>query len=66
MICAKTGSIDAVRALIADDVSVNSSEPVEHQTALMWAAEERHRVGEAVIAEMGHVEDDLRLVHLGK
>jgi ankyrin repeat protein len=43
MTCAKTGSIDAVRALIADDGNVNASEPLEHQTALMWAAEERHR-----------------------
>ena len=43
MTCAKTGSIDAVRALISADANVNASEPVEHQTALMWAAEERHR-----------------------
>ena len=43
MTCAKTGSMDAVRALIAADASVNASEPLEHQTALMWAAEERHR-----------------------
>jgi uncharacterized protein len=42
MTCAKTGSIDAVRALIARDADVNASEPLEHQTALMWAAEERH------------------------
>jgi ankyrin repeat protein len=43
MTCAKTGSIDAVRALIAADANVNASEPIEHQTALMRAAEERHR-----------------------
>jgi ankyrin repeat protein len=42
MTCAKAGSIDAVRALIARDADVNTTEPLEHQTALMWAAEERH------------------------
>jgi len=42
MTCARTGSMDAVRALIAADASVNASEPLEHQTALMWAAEELH------------------------
>jgi ankyrin repeat protein len=42
MTCAKTGSVDAVRALIARDADVNAVEPVEHQTALMWAAAERH------------------------
>ena len=42
MTCAKSGSVDAVQALIAHDANVNAKEPVAHQTALMWAAAERH------------------------
>jgi ankyrin repeat protein len=42
MTCAKTGNVNAVRALIARDADVNAVEPVEHQTALMWAVAERH------------------------
>ena len=42
MTCAKTGSVDSVKALIAHDATVNAKEPVQNQTALMWAAAERH------------------------
>jgi ankyrin len=42
MTCAKTGGVDAVRALISHDAAVNAKEPVQNQTALMWAAAERH------------------------
>jgi ankyrin repeat protein len=42
MTCAKTGGVDAVKALIAHDATVNAKEPVQNQTALMWAAAERH------------------------
>jgi ankyrin repeat protein len=42
MTCAKSGSVDAVRALLARDANVNAKEAVQHQTALMWAAAERH------------------------
>lgn len=42
MTCAKTGGAEAVRALIARDAAVNAKEPVQNQTALMWAAAERH------------------------
>jgi ankyrin repeat protein len=42
MTCAKSGSVEAVRALIAHDADVNAREPVEHQTALMWAISQRH------------------------
>lgn len=42
MTCAKTGSAKAVRMLIDHDASINAKEPVQHQTALMWAAAERH------------------------
>lgn len=40
--CAGTGSAGAVRLLIAGGADVNAKEPSQHQTALMWAAAERH------------------------
>jgi ankyrin repeat protein len=42
MTCAKTGNVDAVRLLIEYGAAVNAKEPVQGQTALMWAAAERH------------------------
>jgi ankyrin repeat protein len=42
MTCAKTGSVDAVRLLIEYGAAVNAKEPSQNQTALMWAAAERH------------------------
>jgi ankyrin repeat protein len=42
MTCAGSGDADAVRTLIAHGAEVNLKEPSEHQTALMWAAAERH------------------------
>ena len=42
MTCAKTGSADAVRMLIEYGAAVNAKEPTQNQTALMWAAAERH------------------------
>ena len=42
MTCAKTGSVDAVRMLIEYGAAVNAKEPAQNQTALMWAAAERH------------------------
>ncbi len=42
MTCAKTGSVDAVRILIEYGAVVNATEPSQNQTALMWAAAERH------------------------
>jgi uncharacterized protein len=42
MTCAKSGSADAVRMLIEYGAAVNAKEPAENQTALMWAAAERH------------------------
>lgn len=42
MTCAKTGNVASIRALLAHDANVNAKEPVQHQTALMWAAAERH------------------------
>ena len=42
MTCAKSGNVDAVRSLVAHDAAVNAKEPLQNQTALMWAAAERH------------------------
>jgi len=42
MTCAKTGNADAVRLLVEYGAAVNATEPVQNQTALMWAAAERH------------------------
>src|SRR5579872_2704099 len=51
MTCAKTGNVDAVRLLVEYGAAVNATEPAEKQTALMWAAAERHpNVVSALIA----------------
>jgi ankyrin repeat protein len=42
MTCAGTGNANAVRMLIARGADVNAKEPSQNQTALMWAATERH------------------------
>lgn len=42
MTCARTGDVAAVRLLISHGADVNATEPAQHQTALMWAAAERH------------------------
>jgi uncharacterized protein len=42
MTCARTGSADAVRRLLVHGADVNAKEPNQNQTALMWAAAERH------------------------
>ena len=40
--CARSGSADAVRMLIEYGAAINAKEPSQNQTALMWAAAERH------------------------
>ena len=42
MNCARAGDLGAVTALLARGASVNASEPSHGQTALMWAAAQRH------------------------
>ena len=42
MTCAKSGNVDAVRMLIEYGAAINAKEPAQNQTALMWAAAERH------------------------
>lgn len=42
MTCARSGSVEAVRLLVEYGAAVNAKEPKQNQTALMWAAAERH------------------------
>jgi ankyrin len=42
MTCAKTGSVDAVKTLLESGAAVDAKEPNQNQTAIMWAAAERH------------------------
>ena len=42
MTCSRTGNADAVRMLIEYGAAVDAAEPSANQTALMWAAAERH------------------------
>lgn len=42
MTCARAGAADAVRLLVEYGAAVNAKEPKQNQTALMWAAAERH------------------------
>ncbi len=42
MTCARTGSAEAVRMLLVRGANVNAKEPIQNQTALMWAAAEQH------------------------
>jgi uncharacterized protein len=61
MTCAKTGSVDAVKILVEYGASVNAPEPNQNQTALMWAAAERHPdVIKALISGDGAAHADLK------
>jgi ankyrin repeat protein len=42
MICARSSNADAVRMLVEYGAAVNAKEPNQNQTALMWAAAEKH------------------------
>lgn len=42
MTCARTGSVDAVKRLLEFGAKIDSREPAQNQTALMWAAAEHH------------------------
>ena len=42
MTCAKSGAADPVRLLVEYGAAVNAKEPVQNQTAIMWAAAEKH------------------------
>ena len=53
MTCARTGSADAVEALLAAGARVNAAEFSERQTALMWAAAQRHPAVVRLLIEHG-------------
>jgi len=57
MTCAKTGNVDAVRLLVEYGAAVNAKEPAQNQTALMWAAAERHPI---VVRELMAAHADLK------
>jgi uncharacterized protein len=42
MTCSRTGDVNAVEALLARGADVNRKEPFHDQTALMWAAAQKH------------------------
>ena len=51
MTCARSGNVEAVTMLLAGGADVNATEPVEDQTALMWAASEHHAEVVGVLLE---------------
>jgi ankyrin repeat protein len=53
MTCASSGSPEAVRMLAVYGADVNARQPSQNQTALMWAAAERHPGVVAVLLEAG-------------
>jgi len=53
MICARTGSVEAVRALIARKADVNAREPLRDQTALMWAVAQKRADVARILVERG-------------
>ena len=42
MTCSRSGNLEGVLMMLAHDANVNAKEPTMNQTALMWAAAERH------------------------
>ena len=53
MTCVRSGSVGAVKALLAQGADVNQREPYRGQTALMWAAAERHPEVVRLLLESG-------------
>jgi ankyrin repeat protein len=53
MECARTGDLDAVKALLAGGANVNAMGSSHAQTALMWAAAQRHAKIVAALIESG-------------
>lgn len=53
MTCASSGSADSVRMLVARGADVNAKEPLQNQTALMWAAAEHHPSVVGMLIEVG-------------
>lgn len=53
MACARTGSAAAVKALLVHGANAKAAEPEHDQTALMWAAAEKHPDVVAMLLEFG-------------
>jgi len=53
MNCARTGDAATVKALVAAGAKVNVKEPEHDQTALMWAAAEKHPEAVRVLLDAG-------------
>src|SRR6185503_9850328 len=53
MTCSRTGEMGAVTALLARGANVNAKEPAHDQTALMWAAAQRHPQVVRALVERG-------------
>ena len=53
MTCARAGDAAGVRALLARGADVNAKEPNHSQTALMWAAAQKHPEAVAALLEAG-------------
>jgi len=53
MECARTGDLDAVKALLARGANVNATGSSHQQTALMWAAAQGHSKVVAALIELG-------------
>jgi ankyrin repeat protein len=53
MTCAATGNADAVKMLFTRGANLNATEPSQGQTALMWAASERHPNVVSTLVELG-------------
>ncbi len=53
MTCARTGNVDGVNALTTYGADINAKEPERGQTALMWAAAEKHSAVVESLVEIG-------------
>jgi len=53
MTCARTGSAEAVRMLLVHGADANAKEPNQNQTALMWAAAQKHAKVLPILIEAG-------------
>ncbi len=53
MACARTGNASAVKSLLVQGADPKAAEPEHNQTALMWAAAEKHPEVTALLIEFG-------------
>ena len=64
MTCARAGDAAAVKALLARGADVNAKEREHQQTALMWAAAQRHPDGRPAAASRRGADVRARSLHL--